>query len=501
MRSLKNSPGVAASGRIYIIYRFIALCCLLAISQCSSQLKKEEEVDVFLPDAIVGDTFAYKLEVAEVDSNYIWLIENEYSLPPGISLEPYHGVLYGIPERSGEYRIELSVLDTLNGDLWGSSIFHIRVDDIDGIKNARQFYISSSSPINTAYLGEDYSYKIQAKNGIGELVWSSGDMPSGLVLDSATGSIEGIPTSTGLFCIDIFVNDTFDSLRKDNKTLALNIALPEDRDNLDQLSSDSPRLVDEAIARLECGQIVFTPPTQMELQETRKVSLFVSLDNSSTEIIEEILKETGIEQAIEDLRENDVDTREVEESFDELKDEILKDEEPDDEVLLEKTEKVEEATHELKDEQVNTAEVEQAIEEIRNLTISGRLLTEKVRLANRMKATLVGPGFEIQPLTPEVQAVGARNITKWSWNVTPTKRKKQTLTIRLDALIRLNDADSPEEIKSFNRDIEVTVSLPKYLLSVYRRNWQWFWSTLLIPIGIAIWRIIRKKSKKIAIDD
>jgi hypothetical protein len=52
---------------------------------------------------------------------------------------------------------------------------------------------------------------------------------------------------------------------------------------------------------------------------------------------------------------------------------------------------------------------------------------ESVGLARTMEARLTGRGFDIQPLTPEIQPVRESNRTEWQWEVVPYEPGSQSL--------------------------------------------------------------------------
>jgi hypothetical protein len=60
---------------------------------------------------------------------------------------------------------------------------------------------------------------------------------------------------------------------------------------------------------------------------------------------------------------------------------------------------------------------------------------EPVSIANRMEASLIGSGFDIQPITMEIQEVDKIGQTKWRWEIVPVKTGSQSLHAVLSAVI------------------------------------------------------------------
>lgn len=71
------------------------------------------------------------------------------------------------------------------------------------------FAITTSAPLPEATVGEPYSVFLQGSGGTLPYTWSvtSGALPTGLSLDSATGEIAGTPTADGSFSFTITLTD------------------------------------------------------------------------------------------------------------------------------------------------------------------------------------------------------------------------------------------------------------------------------------------------------
>lgn len=110
-----------------------------------------------------------------------------------------------------------------------------------------------------------------------------------------------------------------------------------------------------------------------------------------------------------------------------------------------------------------------------------------VRVAPRMEATLTGAGFQVEALTPVEQAVSRVTQTKWSWAVIPTEPGKQYLHLALSARIEVEGKDVPFVVRTFERQIEVKVTIEQEVSAFIGAHWQWLWSTLLVPMAVWWW--------------
>lgn len=140
-----------------------------------------------LPDGTLRVPYSQAVTASGGTLPYFWS-NSAGSLPPGITLNPATGVLSGTPTSPGSYR------------------FTIRVDDSSGLFAEREFTITigagltiPSCPTSITDSGVAYSSVITAIGGAGgySFTLSTGALPAGLSLNSATGTISGSAAQTG----------------------------------------------------------------------------------------------------------------------------------------------------------------------------------------------------------------------------------------------------------------------------------------------------------------
>jgi beta-lactamase superfamily II metal-dependent hydrolase len=139
---------------------------------------------------------------------------------------------------------------------------------------------------------------------------------------------------------------------------------------------------------------------------------------------------------------------------------------------------------------VSTKELQKQLE---NVSI---IESARVKISNRMEALLSGTGFQVEALFPKVQSVSSKGVIKWKWYVTPTKQGLQRLHLTLSAILNVSDRDAPFVIRTFDRTIEVKVSLAHRASSFFSKNWKWLWAAVLIPIATFYWKWRKKKGTK-----
>jgi hypothetical protein len=80
-----------------------------------------------------------------------------------------------------------------------------------------------------------------------------------------------------------------------------------------------------------------------------------------------------------------------------------------------------------------------------------------LRVSSEMAATLNGPGFKIEAVTPEQQAIAEGLPTVWSWNVEAQQDGEQELEATLYALVPDGATSSRLRVESYVQKITVSV--------------------------------------------
>jgi len=140
-----------------------------------------------LPAGTVGDRFAADLVASGGTAPYAWTVVADPSdgdaVPAGLGLSA-DGLLSGVPERSGDTRVTVEVVDA------------------EGRSARRTWPVAVVDPlvIRTALLplattGTAYEFAMEGSGGRAPLAWrvSSGVLPPGLEL-SADGQVAGVPS-------------------------------------------------------------------------------------------------------------------------------------------------------------------------------------------------------------------------------------------------------------------------------------------------------------------
>jgi hypothetical protein len=120
---------------------------------------------------------------------------------------------------------------------------------------------------------------------------------------------------------------------------------------------------------------------------------------------------------------------------------------------------------------------------VRRVTEVGDRVGARIRIADRMEAHLSGLGFKVQAVTPELQAVSGEDVTEWKWDIEATETGRQRLHLTLTAIIDVHGSQSPRTVRTFDKVLEIRVSLSRRLSNFVEGNWQWLWTAILIPLS------------------
>lgn len=138
--------------------------------------------------ATVGTAFSYQIAASRAASSY-----SAPSLPAGLTVSTSTGLISGTPTTTGTFSVTISAF-TSGGT--ASGVLRIFV----GAASPALPIISSPAGMN-AYVGEVFGYRITASNA--PVSFAATGLPAGLSLNTATGWISGVPTTSGTTTVSL----------------------------------------------------------------------------------------------------------------------------------------------------------------------------------------------------------------------------------------------------------------------------------------------------------
>ncbi len=162
----------------------------------------------------VGITYALNPTVIDGVGPYVWSLSSG-SLPAGLSLNTSTGAITGTPTASGVASFTLRATDSVNGS--DSQIESVTINADPAI---------TSSTLSGGEVGESYATTPTTTGGTTPLVWSvsSGTLPAGLSLNTATGAVSGTPTASGPFSFTLKVTDANGKFATQSESLTITAA-------------------------------------------------------------------------------------------------------------------------------------------------------------------------------------------------------------------------------------------------------------------------------------
>ncbi len=156
-----------------------------------------------LSNGIVGQSYSSQAVAQGAPTTFQYTVSSG-TLPPGLSLAMFTGVLSGNPTTAGTYDFNISAARA--DGLGTSNIRAFRVI----ISNTLAFV--TTSPLPSGGVGHPYSFPLQITGGLAPYSFSLNDssLPAGLTLNPDTGIVSGVPLVAGNFFTSLRVDDPND---------------------------------------------------------------------------------------------------------------------------------------------------------------------------------------------------------------------------------------------------------------------------------------------------
>ena len=166
-----------------------------------------------LADALIGAPYSQQLRADAGTPPYAWSLTSG-ALPDGITLDSSGGSLSGTPTAVGSFGFTLRVVDSVRA--FAERQFQITT--------AAGLIITTAPVLAPATVGLQYGQSLDAAGGRPPYVWSisSGGLPAGVTLNTATGALGGVPSAAGAFQFTVDVSDSL--ARKASKQFSLPVA-------------------------------------------------------------------------------------------------------------------------------------------------------------------------------------------------------------------------------------------------------------------------------------
>ena len=169
-----------------------------------------------LPPGFTGAPYSQTLSASGGTQPYSWSV-SAGSLPPGLILEAPTGLLTGTPTAAGNFQFTVSLTDANS----------ISTQKQFALSIAAGLSITTPAQLPSATAGSAYRVDLAASGGNAPYSFSlvQGNLPAGLSLNGAAGTIEGTPTVAGTFNFLVQAADA--SNLTATRALTLTVGVPD----------------------------------------------------------------------------------------------------------------------------------------------------------------------------------------------------------------------------------------------------------------------------------
>ncbi len=239
-----------------------------------------------LPDGEVGVNYKEVLTASGGTPPYLWELARG-ALPEGLSLISATGAITGTPTMEGKYDFSIKLTSGTGEATQEMSI------------NISELVISTDSLAN-GIMNVSYKQMLQASGGKPPYTWSivSGNLPKGLALDAASGTITGVaPKAGGPFTSIFKVVDSVGASATEGLSLTIKLG---DFDAIDRYAVDTPKSFETSIGTL-VNYLVKPYNTDIEKARViyRWIAQNITYDEATGERIEAGIYSNNPEQTAE----------------------------------------------------------------------------------------------------------------------------------------------------------------------------------------------------------
>lgn len=127
------------------------------------------------------------------------------------------------------------------------------------------------------------------------------------------------------------------------------------------------------------------------------------------------------------------------------------------------------------------------------------IVTGETKISSRAWPVLIAPDFIVEPVVAAEQAVTQDSATTWTWQLKPKAGGNFNVIVELYAIVYVGDTQTKKKYKTLTQSISITVPPEPWYQKLWNwldGKWEWFWSGILIPVVLFLWRKFFKKKKK-----
>lgn len=119
-----------------------------------------------------------------------------------------------------------------------------------------------------------------------------------------------------------------------------------------------------------------------------------------------------------------------------------------------------------------------------------------VQVSKVVIANIVAPGLTVTPITPNEQVVLESEPTTWMWDLKADKPGTYSVRITLTASIIIDGRATNKFLRVHEETVTIEITPRQRVMEVVTKNWQWAFSSLLVPLGVWLWKRRKRRSTR-----
>ena len=132
-----------------------------------------------------------------------------------------------------------------------------------------------------------------------------------------------------------------------------------------------------------------------------------------------------------------------------------------------------------------TIDTTKTIEEIRNnLEDIGIMVTDSISISKLVLVDIIAPDFEVTSISPNKQPINPNGSTNWKWKLKPKSEGNYPVELTVYAQVNIDGIERSTFINSYDKSVTIEITGKQKIERWWENNWQWAWTTLIIPIGL-----------------
>jgi len=138
-----------------------------------------------------------------------------------------------------------------------------------------------------------------------------------------------------------------------------------------------------------------------------------------------------------------------------------------------------------------------SIEELKaKNTAKGLIITDSFKTTQIVSAKLIAPDFEVTNVESTEQVLVQNQTAEWNWTLKPKSVGTYEVRLTVDAKVEINGREKSAHVQTFDRVVTINVTTQQIITNFIFENWQWLWSTLLVPFALWFYTKVKNKPKK-----